>query len=129
MKITGINIYNVALTSRITYAMAEGKTCDTVDSMVVEVRTDGGVSGWGEVCAIPHYLPAYARGVAPAVAELGRRSAGAFVRRLELRRRPAGGDSGCTGGAPFGCDAGAAVRVAHRMRRGAAGQRHGDENG
>ncbi|MDD9870710.1 MAG: mandelate racemase [Gammaproteobacteria bacterium] len=70
MKITGINIYNVALTSRITYAMAEGKTCDTVDSMVVEVRTDGGVSGWGEVCAIPHYLPAYARGVAPAVAEL-----------------------------------------------------------
>ncbi|MEL6209653.1 MAG: enolase C-terminal domain-like protein, partial [Pseudomonadota bacterium] len=31
---------------------------------------DIGVTGWGEVCPIPHYLPAYARGVAPALQEL-----------------------------------------------------------
>lgn len=50
--------------------MADGKTCDTVDSVVLRIDTDEGVSGWGEVCPIPHYLPAYAGGVAPAVAEL-----------------------------------------------------------
>jgi L-alanine-DL-glutamate epimerase-like enolase superfamily enzyme len=34
------------------------------------VDTDAGLTGWGEVCPIPHYLPAYARGVAPALQEL-----------------------------------------------------------
>ena len=50
--------------------MAEGKTCDTVETVVVTVETDTGLTGWGEVCPIPHYLPAYARGVAPALQEL-----------------------------------------------------------
>lgn len=50
--------------------MASGKTCATVDSMVLRIDTDTGLSGWGEVCPIPHYLPAYARGVAPALEEL-----------------------------------------------------------
>ena len=46
------------------------KTCATVDSMVLRIDTDQDVSGWGEVCPIPHYLPSYARGVAPAIEEL-----------------------------------------------------------
>ncbi|MBO6511385.1 MAG: mandelate racemase [Roseibium sp.] len=50
--------------------MASGKTCATVDSMVLRIETDQGISGWGEVCPIPHYLPAYANGVAPALEEL-----------------------------------------------------------
>jgi L-alanine-DL-glutamate epimerase-like enolase superfamily enzyme len=37
---------------------------------VVALETDTGLTGWGEVCPIPHYLPAYARGVAPALQEL-----------------------------------------------------------
>ena len=49
---------------------AGGETCDTVSSIVVELQVDSGVSGWGEVCPIPHYLPAYAGGVAPAIAEM-----------------------------------------------------------
>ncbi|MEY8842184.1 mandelate racemase/muconate lactonizing enzyme family protein, partial [Cribrihabitans sp. XS_ASV171] len=52
------------------YYMAEGKTCDTVETVVIAVETDAGLTGWGEVCPIPHYLPAYARGVAPALQEL-----------------------------------------------------------
>ena len=51
------------LTSHETYYMANGKTCDTVETVVVRVDTDDGRSGWGEACPIPHYLPAYARGV------------------------------------------------------------------
>lgn len=70
MKITRISLWHVPLTSHQTYYMADGKTCDTVETVVLRVDTDEGVTGWGEVCPIPHYLPAYARGVAPAIEEL-----------------------------------------------------------
>lgn len=50
--------------------MADGKCFNTIDSIVLEIRTDTGESGWGEVCPIPHYLPAYPAGVAPAIQEL-----------------------------------------------------------
>lgn len=70
MKITAIDVYRLPLTSHETYYMSDGKTCATVDSMVVKVTTDEGIIGWGEVCPIPHYLPAYANGVIPAIAEL-----------------------------------------------------------
>ena len=70
MKIRRISLWHVPLTSHATYYMAAGKTCDTVETVVLAVETDEGLTGWGEVCPIPHYLPAYARGVAPALAEL-----------------------------------------------------------
>lgn len=70
MKITHISCWQVPLTSHETYYMADGKTCDTVTSTVIRLRTDTGLSGWGEVCPIPHYLPAFAGGVVPAVTEL-----------------------------------------------------------
>ena len=67
MKITQIHIWEVPLTSHVTYHMAAGKTCDVVPSILLRVDTDAGISGWGEVCPIPHYLPAYAGGVRPAL--------------------------------------------------------------
>lgn len=70
MRITKLSVWTVPLTSHETYYMAEGKTCDTVDSVVIRIDTDAGISGWGEVCPIPHYLPAYAGGVMPALQEL-----------------------------------------------------------
>ncbi len=70
MKITRITVWYVQLTSHVTYNMSDGKTCDTVESAVVRLDTDSGKTGWGEVCPIPHYLPAYARGVAPAIEEM-----------------------------------------------------------
>ncbi|MGX9357471.1 mandelate racemase/muconate lactonizing enzyme family protein [Roseobacteraceae bacterium S113] len=70
MKITTLKLWHVPLTSHATYYMAEGKTCDTVETVVIALSTDTGLTGWGEVCPIPHYLPAYARGVAPALQEL-----------------------------------------------------------
>jgi L-alanine-DL-glutamate epimerase and related enzymes of enolase superfamily len=69
-RITRLRLWHVPLTSHTAYYMAEGKTCDTVETVVIALDTDAGLTGWGEVCPIPHYLPAYARGVAPAMQEL-----------------------------------------------------------
>ncbi|MEM9426447.1 MAG: mandelate racemase/muconate lactonizing enzyme family protein [Pseudomonadota bacterium] len=69
-RITDIRLWHVPLTSHATYYMAGGKTCATVETVVIAVGTDAGITGWGEVCPIPHYLPAYARGVGPALQEL-----------------------------------------------------------
>jgi len=70
MKITAITAWLVPLTSHQTYYMADGKTCGMVETAVARIETDTGLAGWGEVCPIPHYLPAYARGVAPALEEM-----------------------------------------------------------
>lgn len=70
MKITAISIFEVPLTSHVTYNMSDGKTCDTVPSIVIRLDADSGLSGWGEVCPIPHYLPAYASGIRPAIEEM-----------------------------------------------------------
>ena len=70
MRIARLSVWHVPLTSHVAYHMAEGKTCDTVETVVIALDTDAGATGWGEVCPIPHYLPAYARGVAPALEEL-----------------------------------------------------------
>ncbi len=66
-RITRLRLWHVPLTSHTAYYMADGKTCDTVETVVIALDTDAGLTGWGEVCPIPHYLPAYARGVAPAL--------------------------------------------------------------
>ncbi|MEM8632980.1 MAG: enolase C-terminal domain-like protein [Pseudomonadota bacterium] len=70
MKIRRLSAWQVPLTSHATYYMATGKTCATVTTTVLRIDTDEGLSGWGEVCPIPHYLPAYAAGVIPALSEL-----------------------------------------------------------
>lgn len=72
MKITRITLWKRPLTSHATYYMANGKTCDSIDTVVIRLDTDLGITGWGESCPIPHYLPAYADGIAPAVAEMVR---------------------------------------------------------
>jgi len=70
MKIKRLSLWHCPLNSHEPYYMADGKTCDTVETVVIRLDTDTGLSGWGEVCPIPHYLPAYARGVAPAIADM-----------------------------------------------------------
>jgi L-alanine-DL-glutamate epimerase-like enolase superfamily enzyme len=69
-RITRLRLWHVPLTSHTAYHMADGKACDTVETVVIAVEADAGLTGWGEVCPIPHYLPAYARGVAPALQDL-----------------------------------------------------------
>lgn len=69
-RITKLRLWHQPLTSHQAYYMSDGKTCDTVESVLIALDTASGLTGWGEVCPIPHYLPAYARGVAPALQEL-----------------------------------------------------------
>lgn len=70
MNVTGLTLWSVDLTSHETYYMAEGKTCATVKTHVLRLDTDTRLSGWGEVCPIPHYLPAFADGVPGAITEM-----------------------------------------------------------
>ena len=70
MKITKLHLWQVPLQSHQAYYMAAGKTCDVVPSIIMRLDTDSGISGWGEVCCIPHYLPAYADGIMPAISHL-----------------------------------------------------------
>ncbi|MDX8349258.1 enolase C-terminal domain-like protein [Cognatiyoonia sp. IB215446] len=70
MKVRRITLWSVDLTSHETYYMADGKTCDTVKSHILCLETDTGLKGWGEVCPIPHYLPAFADGVPSAITEM-----------------------------------------------------------
>ena len=70
MRVNRITLWSVDLTSHETYYMAEGKTCATVLTHVMCLETDTGLRGWGEVCPIPHYLPAFATGVPAAIAEM-----------------------------------------------------------
>src|SRR5438876_942213 len=73
MKITRIRAYRVNLPLHEgSYQWSGGKSVSVFDSTVVEVVTDAGLSGWGEVCPLgPFYLPAYANGVRAGIAELG----------------------------------------------------------
>lgn len=73
MKITGIRAYKVELPLKEgSYKWSGGKSVTVFDSTIVEVETDEGVTGWGEVCPLgPFYLPAYADGVRAGIRELG----------------------------------------------------------
>ena len=70
MIIKNISIFEIQLTSHHVYRMSDGKTADALPSIIIRLDTDTGLSGWGEVCPLPHYLPAYPGGVIPAIEEM-----------------------------------------------------------
>jgi L-alanine-DL-glutamate epimerase-like enolase superfamily enzyme len=72
MKITRISLYQIDLPLKEgNYNWSGGKSVSVFDSTVVEVETDEGIVGWGEVCPLgPFYLPAYAKGARAGIAEL-----------------------------------------------------------
>jgi L-alanine-DL-glutamate epimerase-like enolase superfamily enzyme len=73
MKIKRIRAFQVDLPLHEgTYKWSGGKSVDVFDSTVIEIETDCGMVGYGEVCPLgPFYLPAYAGGVRAGLAELG----------------------------------------------------------
>ena len=64
MNITSLTLWHLPLRSHIAYNMSDGKICDTVTRCMLRLESDTGLTGWGEVHPIPHYLPAYANAVA-----------------------------------------------------------------
>src|SRR5690606_22365802 len=73
MKITRIRAYSVNLPVKGgRYSWSKGKSVAQVDSTIVRIDTDEGVTGWGEVCPLgSFYLPAFATGARAAIAEMG----------------------------------------------------------
>ncbi len=72
MKITRVSVFQVDLPLKEgRYSWSGGKHVDVFDSTVVQIDTDAGITGYGEVCPLgPFYLPAYAGGVRAGLAEL-----------------------------------------------------------
>jgi cis-L-3-hydroxyproline dehydratase len=64
MRITRIRAFRVELPLHEgSYKWSGGNSVDVFDSTVVEIQTDDGISGYGEICPLgPAYLPAYASG-------------------------------------------------------------------
>jgi L-alanine-DL-glutamate epimerase-like enolase superfamily enzyme len=73
MKIRRISAYRVELPLHEgSYRWSGGKAVSVFDSTVVQIDTEEGIVGYGEVCPLgPFYLPAYANGVRAGIAELG----------------------------------------------------------
>ena len=72
MQITEILAWRVGLPLyEGSYKWSGGNSVDVFDSTVVEIRTNEGVTGVGEICPLgPAYLPAYAAGARAGLAEL-----------------------------------------------------------
>jgi L-alanine-DL-glutamate epimerase-like enolase superfamily enzyme len=72
MKISAIRVYQVDLPLvEGRYSWSEGKYVEVFDSTVVELLTDDGIAGYGEVCPLgPFYLPAFGAGARAGIGEL-----------------------------------------------------------
>ena len=86
MKISSIKTYQVDLPLHEgSYRWSEGKSVAVFDATVVEIETDAGLSGYGEVCPLgPVYLPAYAEGARTGIAQLAPALVGEDPTQLQL---------------------------------------------
>ncbi len=89
MKISGLKVYQVDLPLHEgQYSWSEGKSVDVFDSTVVELETDTGLKGYGEVCPLgPVYLPAYAPGARLGIQEIGPQLIGDDPTQLQVLNR------------------------------------------
>jgi L-alanine-DL-glutamate epimerase-like enolase superfamily enzyme len=72
MRITEISSHRVEVPLHEgSYNWSGGNSVSVFDSTVVAVKTDSGITGYGEICPLgPAYLPAYAAGARTGIAEL-----------------------------------------------------------
>jgi len=89
VQITRIRAYRVALPLHEgSYKWSGGKSVSVFDSTLVEVGTDEGLTGWGEVCPLgPFSLPAYGPGARTGIAEIGPHLMGLDPRELAVLNR------------------------------------------
>jgi cis-L-3-hydroxyproline dehydratase len=84
MRITNISAFQADLPLHEgSYKWSGGNYVNVFDSTVVEIQTDAGISGYGEICPLgPAYLPAYATGARTGIAELAPHLIGLDPRQL-----------------------------------------------
>lgn len=89
MKITRIAAFQVDLPLHEgSYKWSGGKSVSVFDSTIIQVETDSGLVGHGEVCPLgPFYLPAYADGVRAGIKELAPHLLGCDPRQLAALNR------------------------------------------
>jgi L-alanine-DL-glutamate epimerase-like enolase superfamily enzyme len=89
MKIQRISVYQVDLPLHEgSYNWSGGKSVEVFDSTIVQIDTDSGFRGYGEVCPLgPFYLPAYAAGARAGIAELAQHVLGEDPTQLEKLNR------------------------------------------
>ena len=89
MRITRISVHRRDLpVADGVYAMG-GNTVESLDTTIVQVETDAGITGWGETCPLgPRYQPHHALGARAAIAQMAPALLGADPRRvLDAGRR------------------------------------------
>ncbi len=89
MKVKRIAVYRVELPLKETYGLSGGRlVVDRLDSTLVRIDTDAGVSGWGEGCPWGHtYLPAHGPGLRAAIGTLAPAVLGRDPRGLDAVNR------------------------------------------
>lgn len=89
MKINRISIYRADLPlAEGPYNWSGGKSVSVFDSTIVQLDTDRGLTGYGEVCPLgPAYLPAFAEGARTGIAEIGPQLLGLDPTQLGLLNR------------------------------------------
>lgn len=89
VRISNIQVYRVDLPlNEGAYRFSGGRVAMTFDSTIVRIDTDAGVSGYGEFCPLPAYLPAFPEGARAAIAILAPALIGADPRELgNINRR------------------------------------------
>lgn len=85
MKITRITVWGLKLPLREPYFLSGGRLrFDELDSTIVRIDTDEGISGWGEGCPWGHtYLPAHGPGLRAGIETLAQALIGLDPRSLE----------------------------------------------
>ena len=88
-KITAIEAFQIDLPLHEgSYKWSGGNSVDVFDSTVVAIRTDAGITGYGEICPLgPAYLAAYAAGARAGIAEIGPHLLGLDPTQLQVVNR------------------------------------------
>ena len=89
MKITRINVWQLDLPLHKPYYLSGGRLkFECLDSTIVQIETDAGVSGWGEGCPWGvTYLPAFGKGIRAGLDELAPLLMGKDPRQLDAINR------------------------------------------
>ena len=84
MRITRISVYQVDLPVRGgEFWQSSGRVWRNLDTTVVRIDTDEGITGWGETCPFgPNYVPAFAEGARAGMEVLAPHLLGADPRQL-----------------------------------------------